>query len=1100
MMSSDQFTCTSLETLFKWISGYEKDGEILGISKDLFFMPGTDDPFGMARYGQHLETPLGVAAGPHTQLSQNLISAWLTGARYMELKTVQVLDELEVTKPCIDMSDEGYNCEWSQELKLDQSFDEYLNGWIMLHVLRDRFGLPGDESGFIFNMSVGYNLEGIMSAPVQRWLDRMADCTEELAAKVEEIAAFYPRIRQVNIPACITRNITISTMHGCPPEETESIGRYFIEDRKLDTTIKLNPTLLGPDKLRQILNDKLGFETVVPDLAFDHDLKYEAGLELIRSLQKSAAKAGVAFNLKLTNTLETTNLQQNLPKSEQMVYMSGRALHPVSINLAAKLQREFKGQLDISFSGGVDCFNIADTLRCGLMPVTICSDVLKPGGYGRISQYLETLTAAFAEVGASSIEEYILKTAGVDNLQEAIVANLTRYADEVVENKYYNKTEYPYESVKTARPLEFFDCAEAPCMSECPAGQEIPRYLNYVATGDLDKAYQTVLATNPFPNVQGMVCDHACQSKCTRINYEKPLLIREIKRYIADKFNRELPKPATSNGVKVSIIGAGPSGLSCAHFLALSGYTVELFEAKGFLGGMAADGIPVFRLDDDRLNKDIDGIIALGVKVHLNARITSEKFAEIQAASDYVYVAVGAQKSMPLDIPGIESVGVFDQLTFLSKVRMHQELPAARKIIVIGAGNSAMDAARTAKRLVGQKGEVTIVYRRTRREMPCDPEEVRGALEEEIQLVELAAPEGIVAENGKVLGLTVSRMKLGEPDASGRARPIKIADSEYVIEADMVIPAIGQKVVLDFYPKDTLTVDPDTGETDIPGVFAGGDAMRGASSLINAIADGQRVAAQIVKKAGKEHLQFHSPEDNRNLDLDQLKVLQARRDFGSGLPEVAPDERINFDLFMGTLSDEEAQAEAARCLQCDLVCNVCTTVCPNRSNVHYSLDPVAIPVQRAAQVDGQIEIVQGDPVTIGQPYQIINIGDYCNECGNCTTFCPTAGQPFRDKPKFHLTQESFDKSDFGFYFSGPDEMKIKEESGISELKESDGTFHFAGRGFSARMNAETLHAEEVTFEAAGERSAELLPVAEFILLYRNVRKLAPFTALKMESI
>ncbi len=1097
-MSSDLFTCASLESLFKWIFEYEKNGQILGIAKDLFYLPEAEAPFSMQRYGQTLETPLGLAAGPHTQLSQNIICAWLTGARYMELKTVQVLDELEVTKPCIDMSDEGYNCEWSQELKLHDSFDEYLNAWIMLHVLRDRFNLDDAQNGFIFNMSVGYNLEGIMSPTVQRFLDSMADCTELLEKKIEEISAFYPRIKELKIPSEITRNITISTMHGCPPAETEKIGRYFIEDRKLDTTIKLNPTLLGPEKLREILNDKLGFSTVVPDLAFEHDLEYEAGVALIKSLTESAAKAGVAFNIKLTNTLETTNVRQNLPKHEEMVYMSGRALHPISINLAARLQKDFGGTLDISFSGGADCFNISDVLSCGLMPVTICSDVLKPGGYGRMSQYLEIIAEDFSNAGAGNITEYILKTAGVDTLEEAIVLNLTRYAEEVSAKAYYNKTEYPYESVKTARKLEFFDCAAAPCMSECPAGQEIPRYLNYVATGDLDKAYQTVLATNPFPNVQGVVCDHACQSKCTRINYEKPLLIREVKRYIADKFERELPVPKAANGVKVAIIGGGPSGLSCAHFLALAGYEIDLYEAKEFLGGMAADGIPVFRLDDERLKKDIDAIIALGVKTHLGARITGDKFEEIKAGSDYVYIAVGAQKSTPLNIPGIESEGVFDQLSFLSKVRKNEQLPAAEKIIVIGAGNSAMDAARTARRLVGDQGEVTIVYRRTRREMPCDPEEVRGALEEGINLVELAAPEAIVAENGKVRGLKVSKMKLGEPDESGRARPIRIDGSEYVIEADLVIPAIGQKVVLDFLPEKSMTVNARTQETEMENVFAGGDAYRGASSLINAIGDGQQVAVEIVRRAGREHLKFNSPRDDRKVDLGKLQVLQARRDFGSGLAEVAPDQRINFDLFMSTLSDEEALTESGRCLQCDLVCNVCTTVCPNRSNMYYKMDPVDLPMERAVLRNGSVEIISDGTVEINQPYQIINIGDYCNECGNCTTFCPTSGQPFKDKPKFHLTEESFKNADFGFWFSAPQSMKIKTEDGVSLLMETDGVFQYEGADFSATLDASSLKAERVTFNHQDRDTADLSFIAQYVVLYKNVRPTVPFARLETQ--
>jgi len=264
-MSSDKFWCCDIETLLKWILEEEKQGQIFGIHQSLFFIPQPSDPFRMHRYGQLLETPLGVAAGPHTQLSQNLICAWLTGARYLELKTVQVLDELTVTKPCIDMTDEGYNCEWSHELKLDQSFNEYLNAWILLHILKDRFGWgTPQQRGFICNMSVGYNLEGIQSTGVQRFLSRMADCSEEKAEKIERLAHFYPRVKDLHIPDTISDNITISTMHGCPPDEVEKIGRYFVEERRLHTTIKLNPTLLGPERVRQILNNKLVFETQVP--------------------------------------------------------------------------------------------------------------------------------------------------------------------------------------------------------------------------------------------------------------------------------------------------------------------------------------------------------------------------------------------------------------------------------------------------------------------------------------------------------------------------------------------------------------------------------------------------------------------------------------------------------------------------------------------------------------------------------------------------------------------------------------------------------------------------------------------------------------------
>ncbi|MBU1239535.1 putative selenate reductase subunit YgfK, partial [Myxococcota bacterium] len=381
---SDKFFPATISTLFQMItSEYEKRDSIFGISSELFFIPQSSHPFRMRRYGQLLETPLGVAAGPHTQMAQNIVAAWLCGARYMELKTVQTLDEIEVSKPCIDIEDEGYNCEWSQELTLSQSFHEYCKAWILIHVLRHKFGWRNDhgELGTIFNMSVGYSLEGIMNENVQTFLASMADATPHLRAYVKELAPLYPEVESLNIPSQLSDNLTLSTMHGCPPDEIERIGQYLIE-RKLHTTIKLNPTLLGPTVLRGILNDTCGFDTTVPDEAFGHDLKYDDGILILNNLLDASQKNDVDFAVKLTNTLESVNQRGIFDSSQAMNYMSGRALHPLSMNLAAKLQQEFHGNLQVSLSGGADTFNIAAVIESNIRPVTVCSDILKPGGYG----------------------------------------------------------------------------------------------------------------------------------------------------------------------------------------------------------------------------------------------------------------------------------------------------------------------------------------------------------------------------------------------------------------------------------------------------------------------------------------------------------------------------------------------------------------------------------------------------------------------------------------------------------------------------------------------------------------------------------------------
>ena len=993
-MRSDKFWCCDIERLLRWILEEEKTGQIFGISKELFFVPRETDPFRMRRYGQLLETPLGVAAGPHTQLSQNVISAWLTGARYLELKTVQVLDEIEVTKPCIDMTDEGYNCEWSQELKLDQSFDEYLNAWIVLHILKDRFGWGSpEERGFIFNMSVGYNMQGILSPTVQRFLNRMQDCSGEKAEKIERLARFYPRVKVLDIPDCISDNLTISTMHGCPPDEVEKIGRYFIEERRLNTTIKLNPTLLGPERVRDILNTKLGFETEVPDLAFEHDLKYPDGKALIQSLLDSAKRMGVTFNIKLTNTLETSNREQNLPKKEQMVYMSGRPLHCISINAAARLQADFAGALDISFSAGTDCFNFADVLACNMKPVTVCSDILKPGGYGRLSQYLEEARLTMRAAGARTLEEFIVARGGEngDPVQSGL-KNLRVYAKRVPENVAYQKHHFPYDNIKTPKDLGVFDCVHAPCMATCPVSQNIPAYMYYTARGEYLQAHRVITETNPFPNVQGMVCDHMCETKCTRINYDNPLRIRETKRFIAQKFDGPPAlKPAPPNGIKVAIIGAGPSGLSCAHFLALAGFEVRMLERKGFAGGWASDAIPAFRLDEGSIRKDIDAILSLGVTVDYGVRVDRELFENLRSKFDYVYVAVGAQEGVELGIPGEDAAGVMDPLRFLSAVRRGGRPNLGKRVAVVGGGDSTMDAARVAKRLVGAHGEVTVLYRRTRKEMPAAFEEVQAMLDEGVKLMELTAPESIRLQDGRVNALVCFRMSLGEKDASGRPRPIKIEGSEFELKVDSVIPAIGQRANIDFFPERPLKIDPVTQETQLQNIFAGGDAVRGASTLIKAIGDGKRVAEAIKRRAQRE-FEIDTSVSAKKSDPADLIKRKACRQHAARIPEIVLDERSGFDLVIRTLDEAAARDEAGRCLQCDELCWVCVTVCPNRANIAFILEPKDFKIQQVKRVNGAIEISELETFRIEQRPQMLNIGDYCNECGNCATSVPPAAR------------------------------------------------------------------------------------------------------------
>lgn len=1100
-MHTDRFTPLDAATLLRWMQHDLPNKQLFGIGRELFFMPKPDDPFRMERYGKVLETPLGVAAGPHTQLAQNILSAWLCGARYIELKTVQVLDELNVAKPCIDMADEGYNCEWSQELKLDQSFEEYLKAFVLLYVLRDMLNLPveadpGKGPGFIFNMSAGYNLEGIKSPAVQRFLDRMENAEEDVKRIKAELAQLYPAIEKMPIPARLSDNLTVSTMHGCPPDEVESIGRYFITERRYHTTIKLNPTLLGPERLRDILNTQLGYDVCVPDEAFGHDLKYNDGVAIIRNLAAAAETAGVAFGLKLTNTLETTNEKQSLPRSEGMVYMSGRSLHPISINLAERLQQEFDGKLDIAFSAGVDTFNVADTLACGLRPITMSSDILKPGGYGRLHQYLDTLRAEMRKAGAHTIAEWEKSRSPIAG--NPGFANLVSYAAAVLgKHSRYHKERFPYVSVKTERPLPRFDCAAAPCMSGCPAEQDIPRYLDAVARGDFELAWRVITATNPFPNVQGMACNHQCQSRCTRINYDKPLMIREVKRFVAEKMAEAASGvPAAQTGKRAAVIGAGPTGLSCARFLAAQGVEVHLYEEKPVLGGMAGDAIPAFRLTGDSLRRDIDTILELGVRLHKDTPVDAALFDTLAEENDAVYIAVGAQESLPLGIPGEDAAGVLDQLSFLSAVRRCEPTGIGSHAVVIGAGNSAMDCARAARRLVGEDGSVTIAYRRTRKEMPADIEEIEAALDEGVRIVELCAPEEVLADGGRVSGLRCRRMRLVPDPDGGRPRPVP-TDEAFTLDADTLIVSIGQRVKAGFLPDAmTLKADPHTSQTSLPNVFAGGDAVRGAATLINAVADGRHAAETILARLGlSAQAATATPSDERRPNLDGLRIRQATRVMGPALPERSPEDRLDFDPAIRTLTEEEAMDESRRCLQCDLVCNVCTTVCPNRANVALLSLPMPHPVQVAVRDGDGVRVETLSNRRLEQSYQIVNIADACNECGNCATFCPSAGAPYRDKPRIHLSRESFDNAPDGYRLASPSRLEGKRGGKAFSLAAEKDGFVFESDALIAHLDGGTLCATKVTLNG-GVNEAALSGAVEAATLFRLLARKQPFAGPK----
>lgn len=374
--------------------------------------------------GRPIATPLGPAAGPHTQLAQNIVLSWLAGGRLFELKTVQILDELVIKRPCIDMETVGYNIEWSQELRVDQSLEEYVKASMIIEILSRWEPLSGhlgsDPGPHVFDLSVGYDLEGISSTKVAGFIAAMMDCSELVKQLRSELTGTWEAFANVEFSTHLSDTLTLSTFHGCPPEQIESITKHLIADHGLNVIVKLNPTLLGHDRVRSILHDTLGFtELQLQPQAFEDDLQFDRAIELLHELLGFAQAHGKAFGIKLTNTLIVTNHRGILP--EDSMYLSGAPLHVLAMTLLAELHRALPGQLQVegnndapiqvSWSAGITRDNVVASASLGLVPLTVCSDLLKPGGYGRLQLMAKKLCAA-AEAdeldgGPGSIDAYV---------------------------------------------------------------------------------------------------------------------------------------------------------------------------------------------------------------------------------------------------------------------------------------------------------------------------------------------------------------------------------------------------------------------------------------------------------------------------------------------------------------------------------------------------------------------------------------------------------------------------------------------------------------------------------------------------------------------
>ena len=953
---SELMTPIPFRELMTWITTeYRRDGAVFGVHKP--YKAGVKK---LPIFGEAIETPFGPAAGPNTQLAQNIIAGYFAGARFFELKTVQKMDGADlaacINRPCILAEDECYNCEWSTELYVQQAFEEYVKAWCALKIMAKVYGL-GDPNGFVFNMSVGYDLAGIQGEKIDTFLNGMVDASktpifQECIAVLKE---FFPGESDYidTITPHVSGSVTVSTLHGCPPDEIERIASYLLEKKHLHTFVKCNPTILGYETARSIL-DSMGYDYIAfDDHHFKEDLQYSDAVPMFHRLQALADREGLEFGLKLSNTFPVDVKAGELPSEE--MYMAGKSLFPLTTTMAAMMAKEFGGKLRLSYAGGADAFNIDKLFACGIWPITMATTELKPGGYQRFTQIGDKLDALdfkpFTGVDVVGIEALSLAARS---------------------DKYHVKAIKPLPRRKLYEKVPLLDCFTAPCKGGCPIHQDIPEYIELCRKGAYASALRLITEKNPLPFITGTICAHNCMTKCMRNYYDEPVNIRATKLVAAEKgydayMSKITPPAPVTDGRKVAVIGGGPTGMSAAYFVGRAGIPVTLFEKADRLGGIVRQVIPAFRISDEAIDKDVALMEKMGVEVKLNTEAPS--VAELKAQGyTHIFFAVGAWKAGRLDIPG----NVVPVIGWLRDMKAGKDVSLGH-VAVVGGGNTAMDAARAALR-AGPKCS-TLVDRRTKKYMPADAEELEMAIADGVEFLELVAP--VEQKDGKLI---CEKMKLGDPDDKGRRQPVPTGEM-VEIPCDTVVSAVGEKVESEVFTRNGITVD-EKGipafKTNLEGVYAGGDAMRGPATVVEGIADAQYFANAVIDEAHK-----------------------------FAIPAKAVATREEAVAKKGVLC-ESAKCEGDRCLTCNVVCQVCADVCPNRANVVIELP------------DGR--------------QQILHVDRMCNECGNCAVFCPYDSAPYREKFTLFLTREGFDESvnNQGFLPLGGKKVLVRLDSKVFE--------------------------------------------------------------------
>ena len=560
----------------------------------------------------------------------------------------------------------------------------------------------------------------------------------------------------------------------------------------------------------------------------------------------------------------------------------------------------------------------------------------------------------------------------------------------------------------------------APCVQTCPAGTNVQGYVALVKSGRYREAVNLIMEKLPLPGTLGRVCPAPCEKECRRAEVDAAVAIRDLKRFAADQVDlSELPLPKIEDrSEKVAVIGSGPAGLTVAYYMRLKGYRVTIFEALDQPGGMLRVGIPDYRLPPEVLDNEINHILRHGIEIRTGVRFGSDLSLDSlrQDGFSAIFLGIGAHDAIRMNIPGEDKAeGVIDALCFLREANLRRGKAPGKRVIVIGGGNVAIDAARVVKRLGAEN--VTVVYRRSEREMPAYPEELQGAREEGIEFSYLTAPVSIHRQDGEVTGFECIRTKLGPPDAGGRRRPVPVEGSEFVIGCDAVISAIGQKIDvswtaaapdLKLTSRNTLRVNPHTFQTSVPDVFAAGDAVTGPTTVIEAVAAGHKVVAAMHRFISGEDLDQYAAErvieEPPGTDWQEIseKIENTPRAVSAQLDPV--QRAGSFAEVDRNFSEETARKEASRCVNCGgcCECKLCVSACEAKAINHAMADKV-----EEIEVGSIIVATGFDPLD-PTPMQQYGYGKYVNVFTNLeferlsNATGPTGGKLLKRDPQDRL--------------------------------------------------------------------------------------------------